>query len=67
MLIQEMKEILRDLNDKFLNKFFESFWKHQPKVMCYFEDTNHDIHRNFKVFKNSFRMHLIRICNVFHV
>ena len=39
MLIQEMKEILRDLNDKFLNKFFESFWKHQPKVMCYFEDT----------------------------
>ena len=36
MLIQELKEILQDLNDKFLNTFFWSFRKHQPKVMYHF-------------------------------
>ena len=49
MLIQELKEILQDLNDKFLSKFFWSF--HQPKLMCHFSDTNNDIHLNLLFFK----------------
>ena len=31
MLIQVLKEILQDLNDKFLNAYYRSFQKHQPK------------------------------------
>ena len=33
MLIQESKEILQDLIDKFLNTFFWNFKKHMQKVI----------------------------------
>ena len=52
MLIQEQKEILQDLNDKFLNTFFLSFQKHQLKVIYHFQDTNHDISLIFFVSKS---------------
>ena len=66
MLIMELKEILRDLDDRFLNILFQ---KHQVKIMNLSEDKNHDIDLNlyFKFFTSSFCMHVICICNIFHI
>ena len=36
MLIQELKQILQDLSDNFLNIFFKSFEKHPLKVIYQF-------------------------------
>ena len=33
MLMLGLKEVLLDLNGKFLNKFFKRFGKHQAKVI----------------------------------
>ena len=58
MLIQELKEILQDLNDR----FFYSFQKHQPKVMYHFQDTNHYINLNV-LFQNLYKLFL-HVCNL---
>ena len=47
VLILELKEILHDLDNKFLSTFFQNFQKHPPQLMYQIEDTNHDIHLNF--------------------
>ena len=61
MLIQELKQILQDLIDK--------FQKHQSKVVYHFQDANHDIHLKF-LFQNLYKLfsiHVICISNIFHI
>ena len=53
----KLKEVLQNLNNKFLNTFSWRFRKHQPSIMHHFEDRHHNICQNFlfqSFFKNLF-------------
>ena len=55
MLIQELKQILKDQVHIVSGTYFESFQIHQLTIMYCFEHTNHDITLNF-LFRNLYKL-----------
>ena len=62
MLIQELKEILKDQAHIFQDTYFENSQIHQLTMMYRFEHKSHDILLNF-LFQNLYSLFL-RACNL---